>query len=405
MKKVLLFLQAFLFTAALSAQYQISGKIVFAEDNKPVAGASVFLASTSFGTVSGSDGSFRLSNIPVGNYDLVVSYVGYETVQKNITVINSDVANVGFAITAKPKELEAVIVSSGEKQTWEKWGRFFTEQFIGSGSWAEDCQLKNYKQVEFRFNKKANMLTAFCDEELLITNHKLGYRIRYKLERFEYDFNERLLYFEGYPLFEEMGTKKPAQQRRWSAARREAFYGSQLHFMRSLYRNKLEEEGYELRRLVKTRNYEKQRVQLLYRERAKKSLAAGNITPPPFPEDSAALYEKLLRQNDWIDRYSPYTITGDSIAYAYDSTTAVLEFDNHLYIVYKKALEDPAYAKLFSGGGGKHPSSAIRLLHDKNVLVFANGAYYKTQDILSNGYWAWSEKICRLLPYDYKPAE
>lgn len=404
MKITALFLLSFLFTEALFAQYQVSGKVIFADDNKPVAAASVFLTGTSIGTVSGSDGSFRLTNIPLGNYDLIVSYVGYETVQRTVTISNSNAADILVAIKAKPKELEAVIVNSGEKQTWEKWGQFFTEQFIGSGSWAEDCRLENYKQIEFRFNKKTNYLVAFCDEELFITNHKLGYRIKYKLERFEYDFKERLLYYEGYPLFEEMSSKRAAQKKRWANARQEAFYGSQMHFMRSLYRNKLEAEGFELRRLVKKRNYEKQRVQQLYRESARQNMAAGIIQPPSFPQDSAALYEKILRQNDWIDRYSPYTITGDSIAYAYDSTTAVLEFDNHLYIVYKNALEDEYYSKAFLGSSGrKNPSSAIRLVNNKEVLVFANGAFYKTQDILSNGYWAWSEKISRLLPYDYKP--
>jgi CarboxypepD_reg-like domain len=406
MKKITIFLCCILFTTALHAQYQVSGQIVFAGENKPVAGASVFLTGTSIGTVSGSEGNFRLSNVPAGNYDLIVSYVGYETVQRTVTITNANAGNILIAIKAKPKELEAVIVNSGEKQTWEKWGRFFTEQFIGSGSWAADCSLDNYQQIQFRFNKKTNFLIAFCDADLLIINKKLGYRIKYKLERFEYDFKEQLLYYEGYPLFEEMSSKRAAQKKRWAAARQEAFYGSQLHFMRCLYRNKLETEGFELRRLVKTRNYEKQRVQRLYRESARQNLAAGILQPPTFPQDSAALYEKILRQNDWIDRYSPYTITGDSIAYAYDSTTAVLEFENHLYIVYKNALEDEYYAKNFSGSNGrKNPSSAIRLVNNKEVLVFANGAFYKTQDILSNGYWAWSEKICRMLPYDYEPVE
>ena len=394
----------FMLQGIIMAQYKISGKVVFTADNKPVTAASVFLNGTSFGTVSGNDGSFALYNIPIGNYDLIVSYVGYETVQKTVTISNTDAAGILIAIKEKPKELEAVIVSSGEKQTWEKWGRFFTEQFIGSGRWADDCTLKNYKQVEFRFNKKANRLIAFCDEELLIANHTLGFNIRYKLERFEYDFKEKLLYYEGYPLFEEMSSRRAGQKRRWAKARLEAFNGSIMHFMRSLYRNKLEAEGFEIRRLVKTPNYEKKRVQLLYREKARQNMVADKNLQLTFSSDSSALYEKILRQNDWLDRYSPYTISGDSIAYAYDSTTAVLEFENHLYIVYTNALEDEYYAKTFSGSNGrKNPSSAITLLNNKNVLVFANGAYYKTQDILSNGYWAWSEKICRMLPNDYKP--
>ena len=48
-------------------------------DGKPLAGVSIFLNSTSKGTVSREDGSFLLKGIPRGQYDLVVSAIGYET--------------------------------------------------------------------------------------------------------------------------------------------------------------------------------------------------------------------------------------------------------------------------------------------------------------------------------------
>jgi hypothetical protein len=253
------------------------------------------------------------------------------------------------------------------------------------------------------FYKKANKLVAFADADLLITNKNLGYRIRYRLEKFEYDFNTKLLYYEGYPLFEEMDAKRTAKQNRWIKARSEAFNGSIMHFMRSLYRNKLQEEGFEIRRLVKTPNYEKKRIQRLYRQRARQNMEDKKIQPPDFG-DSSEYYQKILRQDDWDDKYSPYTVNGDSIAYGEDQFTAALEFENHLYVVYKNAFEDEDYTMAYSGRGGqKNPASAITLINNKKVLVFANGAYDKMQDILSNGYWAWSEKICRMLPLDYKP--
>ncbi len=386
----------------LHAQVRVSGKIVFAADNKPVTAASVFFSNTSFGTASARDGSFALYDIPPGNYDLVISYIGYETVQKTINITNVNVENIVITLTAKQQLMDAVVVGGYEKQTWAKWGRFFTEQFIGAGSGGDKCVLENREQVEFRFYKKKNMLVAYADEDLVILNKNLGYRIRYRLEKFEYDFNKGMLFFEGYPFFEDMDSKRKGKLRRWTKARNEAYYGSVMHFMRSVYRNRLTEEGFEIRRLVKTQNDEKKRVQQLYRDRAKQlSANAGNI---PLQEDSAAYYEKILKQKDWFDQYAPYTITGDSIAYALDSFTAVVEFKNYLYIVYKKTLEDIDYAKSYSSTAGrKNPASGVRLLNHDNILVFSNGSYDRMQDLLTNGYWAWSEKMCRLLPFDFKP--
>lgn len=406
MRTIFFTLFLLLILQAVQAQVNVSGKIVFTADDKPVNAASVFLSNTSFGTVSAQDGSFTLRDIPPGNYDLVVSYIGYETVQKTINITNVHVDNIVVTLNAKQQLMDEVVVGGYEKQTWAKWGRFFTEQFIGAGSWGDKCVLENSGQVEFRFYKKTNMLRAYADEDLLIINKNLGYRIRYRLEKFEYDFSKAMLFYEGYPLFEEMDSKRKGRSRRWMKARNEAYYGSVMHFMRSVYRNRLTEEGFEIRRLVKTPNDEKKRVQQLYRNRVRQQNSNGTITVLPQQEDSAAYYEKILQQKDWFDQYSPYTIAGDSIANALDSFTAVKEFKNYLYVVYKKALEDIDYAKTYaSAPGHKNPASAVRLLNHENILVFSNGAYYRMQDLLTNGYWSWSEKICRLLPYDFKPGQ
>ncbi|MFN8251909.1 MAG: carboxypeptidase-like regulatory domain-containing protein [Ferruginibacter sp.] len=403
--RIIITILVLLLAPALQAQVNVSGKIIFASDNKPVTGASVFFSNTSIGTVSAQDGRFTLQHITPGNYNLVVSYIGYETVQRTINITNIPIDNIVISLTPKQQLMDAVVVGGYEKQTWEKWGRFFTEQFIGAGSWGEKCILENKEQVEFRFYKKKNMLVAYAGEDLVIVNKNLGYRIRYRLEKFEYDFTKGMLFYEGYPFFEDMDSKRKGRVRRWMKARNEAYYGSVMHFMRSVYRNRLIQDGFEIRRLVKTPNDEKKRVQQLYRDRAK-FLSNQNGPGEPLQADSAAYYEKILKQKDSFDQYTPYTIAGDSIAYALDSFTAVVEFKNYLYVVYKNALEDIDYAKSYTASPGlKNPSSAIRLLNHDQILVFSNGAYDKMQDMLTNGYWAWSEKICRLLPYDFKPLD
>jgi hypothetical protein len=63
----------------------LSGIVRDSAGGKPLAGVSVFLNNTSRGTVTRSDGSFLLPNIPKGAYELIISAIGYQT-----TVIGID---------------------------------------------------------------------------------------------------------------------------------------------------------------------------------------------------------------------------------------------------------------------------------------------------------------------------
>jgi TonB family protein len=56
----------------------VKGTVVQAENNKPLEGAAIIVMGTTSGTVSGSDGSFTVGNIPEGGA-LAVTYVGYKS--------------------------------------------------------------------------------------------------------------------------------------------------------------------------------------------------------------------------------------------------------------------------------------------------------------------------------------
>jgi iron complex outermembrane receptor protein len=53
------------------------GKISDLSTKQPLDGANVLLQRTTIGTTTANDGSFRLENIPAGDYTLVVTYIGY----------------------------------------------------------------------------------------------------------------------------------------------------------------------------------------------------------------------------------------------------------------------------------------------------------------------------------------
>lgn len=393
------------------AQFTLQGSVLGA-DGQPVPNASVFFSNTSFGTAANAEGHFTLSNIPAGRYELVVSSMGFET---RALVIATEQFAMPLTITLKPKatELEDVVIESYEKETWEKWGKFFIDNFMGTTPEALQCMLKNTKAIRFRHYKKRQKLVAIADEPLIIENRALGYHITYQLELFEYDFKNKIVYYAGYPLFTSM--EKPGKQPRekWLANRNKSYYGSKMHFMRSLYRNTLAAEGFEMHYMQQVPNTEKKRVRQLYQPNTTAagsgiviSMGGNETSMVPTPKgDSAAYYRSVLRQPDMLTKVDTARLTGDSIAYAIDETTAAMYFPDQLQVTYLRGLEDALYLQqMMENREPGSPVSHLRLVRNKPIEVLANGAYFEPLDILAGGYWSWSDKMGNMLPFDFKPS-
>ena len=383
-----------------NSQKLLKGIVIDEQNSKPIVNASVFLNTTSFGTVTNSQGNFELA-IPNGRYELIVSSIGYTTY--NQTIYTDKIQDfITIRLKLKTLVMETVIIEPYEKDGWEKWGNFFLERFIGTSAYAQNCKIENIGVIHFRNSKKNNELTAIADEPLIIVNKALGYTIRYQLENFSYNFKSHYLVYAGYPFFQPMKGNSH-KQKRWGENRSEAYFGSMMHFMRSVYRNKIIEENFELRSLQKIPNYEKQRVKAAFtsnQHRVERS--DGTIIATPINKDTANYYNRILSQPDYKDIIGRNLLTGDSTAYAVDSTTAGLDFKNYLLIIYKNKPAPPEYRQRFPKSSTAMMSEIV-LINQRPVEIRANGSYYNPIDLLSTGYWAWSETIAMMLPFDYVP--
>jgi hypothetical protein len=383
------------------AQKLLKGVVLDADKNSPVPKASVFLNNTSIGTTANDQGQFALQ-LPAGKYELIVSSVGYVTGNQTLTAADApDFLTVKLSL--KAAELESVVIEPYEKDGWQKWGTFFMENFIGTSSLANDCKILNKEVIRFRHSKTKKKLSAHALEPLLIENKALGYRIRYQLEAFEYNFQSNFLLYVGYPFFELMEGREK-KQKAWQQKRAGIYYGSVMHFMRAVYRNVLLQEGFEVRRMQKLPNLEKQRVREIDKSNVVKSKITGNTITliTPEPPDSAAYYDRVRRQPDFHDVIGKDILVGDSIAFAMDSVTAALTFPDYLFVRYKNGHVPKEYVQRFPDGA--HAMlSYIQLLNDQVIAIQANGMFYNPVDLVNSGYWAWSEKIATMLPFDFNP--
>lgn len=386
----------------------LRGIVLSADNQQPVPAASVFLSNTGVGTITKDDGRFELNRFPSGRYELVVTSLGYETYSM---VVQSASLPEQLQILLKPKarELQEVVVEPYEKNGWEKWGNFFLENFIGISAYAKEVRLKNPGAIRFRHSKKTNTLNVYADEALVIENNALGYVLRYQLEQFEYRFSANMLLFQGFPFFEEMESKRSAKVKRWQSNRESVYEGSLMHFYRALFRNKLVEEGFELRRSVDVVNQEKARIKEKMKAQMKGAVQQGNKVvfsggTLGVTADSATYQNQVMRQPDKMEVLYKPIIPADSIAYAIDSVTVGLFFKDYLHITYPKKKEPGEIAKALGKQlAGDALVSKLQLLNNKEIAVLANGSFFEPTDILAHGYWAYWERMATMLPLDFKP--
>lgn len=115
--KHLLLLWIFIFSIAANAQTtgEIFGTVID-EKNVPVAGASVLLEKTVKGAQTDFDGNYRITNIEPGSYNLIVSYLGYETqTEYNIIVKSKGNPAYDFVLKEAAEILDQVTISNKDK--------------------------------------------------------------------------------------------------------------------------------------------------------------------------------------------------------------------------------------------------------------------------------------------------
>ena len=352
--KSCLFLLSIFVSTIVFGQFTITGKVVDSTTKEPLFGASVFAQNTTSGTTTNREGEFSLS-LKSGGYELIVSFTGYQS--REIRISNNDNSPLQIDMTKEEKAMEEVVIRSSNevKDGWDKYGKFFLENFIGSTPNALQCTLQNPEAVHFYYYKKSEKLKVLATEPIVISNLALGYNLRYQLDSFMYYYKTQVSSYRGYCFFSEMDSSF-AQQRIWSANRKKAYDGSKLQFMRSYYDSTLNEDGYEIALL-----------------------------------DS--MYDKRF---DIIS--NPY----DTSYYGmYDSTHEVeVYYPRKISVTYKKKPE-PEYLKKFKlplNVGSQ--ISYIDLLD--GIAIKENGYFYDQKDWVSQGYWSW-KNLADLLPYDYIP--
>ena len=237
---VLLFL---LFSiSGLHAQTTITG-CVTDQSNTPLPFATVYLSNTTIGTLANENGIYTLKIPRNGEYDLVSSCIGFTT---NTRTIRAEGENLKINIKLKANVIliDEVTVSAKDKNRVKNYSQFF-RLFIGESILAQSCRILNDEDLRLYHDDEDNIVKGFSTKPLRIENKALGYLITYDLTDFSYNQKSKILKFSGGQYFQSLpGTSK--QIVKWERNRLKSYYGSKIHFFRTLGSDLPEREGYKI---------------------------------------------------------------------------------------------------------------------------------------------------------------
>jgi outer membrane receptor for ferrienterochelin and colicin len=94
---------------------EITGKVID-QTETPIPGANVIVEGTTFGAQTDFDGNYRITKVPPGSYNLIVSYQGFQTqTAYNIIVRSKGTPAYNFTLKESKEFLDAVIITNADK--------------------------------------------------------------------------------------------------------------------------------------------------------------------------------------------------------------------------------------------------------------------------------------------------
>lgn len=373
---ILLFLNA----PGVLAQSIIQGHVFDGETKAPLPGATVFIANTTWGAASGREGEFMIKGLPHAHYKLVISFMGYET-QVLELVPN---ANITYKILLMPsaQQLNQVVIHA-RKTSHSEWlanFRIFKERFIGISENARHCSFENAGVLHFK--NKNGILEASADSTLVVNNTGLGYRIKIVLALFRFNMTSVEVFYEGQMVYEPLPPENDEEKVRWARNRLKAYYGSEMHFLRSLYARDLFNNGFYFN-VIELKNV---------RGKGFKRIGIADTTMAPR---SPIFNDRRIK----VQTITNYKRILDSARSTPEEP--FLSYKGDLEVQYINEAEPATYQhnrKIFPA---KIQQRSTLILH-KPCTIEPHGQVYPPDAIETKNYWSW-ELMAESLPLDYDP--
>ena len=390
-KSVFHFFSVWILISSLAAgQGMLSGRVTDVKTSTPLEAVNIFLSNTVLGTTTDSSGWFRLSPIPPGRYDLIVSMIGYSVQKEEIKIDSTSYLEFDFKLKQKPIVLPEVTVTARDMRRWRQNYKTFKKSFLGNSANALETEIKNERVLDFE--RQGETLVATASSPIIIENKALGYRIEYNLEAFE--ATPDYVKYSGEPLFFELAAENGEQSQHWEKNRLNTYRGSLRHFLRTISQQYLETRagGFTSRSQFggPTQSALVGKTQVVTPDRLLREgfrvLLTSEIGPKKKKED----YQ-------WVN-------TDDLLGVSERQNELYLKFPGYLQVEYLLEKEPGAY--LWDMNLHREPGTQVSwlTLQADSIIIDTKGRYYERFMLRTSGYMAW-ERMADMLPFGYEPPD
>ena len=404
MKKTL-FLLLFFLSIQLFSQIEIKGQVTSITD-QPLAHVSVYLNNTTIGTSTKLDGRFKFQ-IDHGIYELIVSSLGYKTIHYPLITSKYN-KSLTFKLSVEENVLSEVeIKKTRYNDEWKFNLNQFTTNFLGKTNLSKQCEIINPKVLHFEFDKKTATLTATARAPLQIKHIGLGYHITFDLEQFTLSQNR--VHYLGFTKYKNLNGSK-RKRKRWQKNRLKAYYGSKMHFVRSLINGTTKKEGFTIHFFRRELNPKRPTEEEINNARKIVQFSGINavdfskkITNPITKTDSSIVILQKISLPKHIDYLYKQNVNQSEIVTKLGDKTQ-MSFKNHISIIYSNEAEEDNFV-MGPFGKRRQPlqvQTSSLIMFTKQVNLEKSGTISNPLDVFNEGYWAY-EQFADALPLDFQP--
>jgi hypothetical protein len=360
----------FIFFITKACAFSITGFVENEGNHLPIAGAYVFIDNTQKFCVTDSAGNFKLDNVDLEYFDLIVAAKGFQYLSYRFTKDLID-KKIHFKLqNSMPDSVFDIQSDSVVKKNYEQWGKFFFDEIfsniINNGHYN---YILNPEVLRFSYDSSSNTLKIKATDKVYFLNELLGYMMNIFIDEITITNNDQ--FFSGFVYYAPLSYKNPQAIEQCNVRRSNIYNASPMRFFRALYKNTISQEGFKIARV--TRAFEGSKEFKQYTE-----------------NKNIAVYKNdLISPNKFIYLHDKKNIQEKDIVQKDSATDA-------LFITPDK------FSILFVSNENNVPalSSMLFFASGKQVRIEPNGMYFEPNDIAFEGYWR-SIKFEDRLPFDY----
>lgn len=220
----------------------ISGTVIDAETKEPLTAASVYFAETTIGTTAQEKGDYSLTISKPGNYELIVSMIGYQMERRSMFIEGGKNYTFNFKMAPKAMNINPVEIEGESQSGWRKSLGIFTRKIMGNLESEDDCTIENKEYLDFKW--VGDTLSAVSRQPIIARNDYLGYKVIFEILKYKYNPVSSYQEYSIYSRFVEITPKDNSQKQKWENNRKDIFFGSPIHFLWSIKHDRMKEEDF-----------------------------------------------------------------------------------------------------------------------------------------------------------------